>query len=158
MTPVQLLASPSVRAGDDVEAITLSQEPLRLRSDRLDDVINLQLRQQFRIVKDDKAPRARLWRASTVAYFYQLDDSAGRELAAWHWHPGTGAAFPHIHVASGPIEKQVHLPTGRVSIESILRLLLDELEVPPVRAHAGDYGRILDKAEGDFIEHRSWHA
>jgi len=92
-----------VRAGDDVEAITLSQEPLRLRSDRLDDVINL-------------------------------------------------------HVASGPIEKQVHLPTGRVSIESILRLLLDELEVPPVRAHAGDYGRILDKAEGDFIEHRSWHA
>jgi hypothetical protein len=54
--------------------------------------------------------------------------------------------------------KQIHLPTGRVSMESVLRLLLDDLKVPVAKGHAGDYAKILAKAEGDFAGHRTWHA
>jgi hypothetical protein len=158
LTTAQLLASPAGRAGDGLEAITLSQEPLKLRSGVLDDVIYLKLRQQFRVVKDDDAPSGRRWKVSTAAYLYQLDDSTGAELASWHWHPQTGLPYPHMHVNGSPIAKQVHLPTGRVSAESVIRLLLIDLQVPAARGHAGDFGKILCKAEDDFIGHRSWHA
>jgi len=47
-------------------------------------VVQLQLRQQFRILRDDLEPRSSRWHVSTSAYFYQLDDDSGRELAAWH--------------------------------------------------------------------------
>jgi hypothetical protein len=50
----------------------------------LDDVIFLKLRQQFQLVRDDEAPPSRRWKVSTAAYFYQLDDSSGSELASWH--------------------------------------------------------------------------
>jgi hypothetical protein len=158
VTSAQLLASRGIRTGEDLEALTLSQDPLGLRSGLLGDVIYLKLRQQFHVVRDENAPRSRQLRVSTAAYFYQLDDSSGREMASWHWHPGTGLAYPHVHVAGGVLPKQSHLPTGRVSMESVLRLLLTDLQVPPTRSHAHDYEKILAKVEGDFIGHRSWHA
>jgi hypothetical protein len=152
------LASPTGRPGDGLEAITLSQEPLTLRSGLLNDVIYLKLRQQFRVVQEAGAQRGRRWKVSTAAYFYELDDSAGAELASWHWHPQTGLYYPHMHVNGGPLGKQTHLPTGRVSVEAEIRLLLIDLQVPPTKAHAHDYELILAKAEGDFIGHRTWHA
>ena len=51
LTSVQLLASQTGRPGDGLEAITLSQDPLKLRSGLLNDVIYLKLRQQFRVVQ-----------------------------------------------------------------------------------------------------------
>jgi hypothetical protein len=158
LTTAQLFASPAGRAGDGLEAITLSQEPLKLRSGLLGDVIYLKLRQQFRVVKDESAPARRRWKVSTVAYFYQLDDCAGAELASWHWHPQTGLRYPHTHVSGSRLGKQAHLPTGRVSIESVIRLLLIDLKVPAAKGHADDYQEILAKAEDDFIGYRSWHA
>jgi hypothetical protein len=63
-----------------------------------------------------------------------------------------------MHVAGGIMPKQIHLPTGRVTMESVLRLLLIDLRVASVKGHATDYEKILAKAEGDFVGHRSWHA
>src|ERR1017187_10613246 len=47
-TAAQLLVSPSKRAGVESEALTLSQDPLQLRSDHLGDRVQLRLRHQFR--------------------------------------------------------------------------------------------------------------
>jgi hypothetical protein len=52
----------------------------------------------------------------------------------------------------------MHVPTGRVSIESVLRLLLTDLKVPPARDHVSDFADVLDASERDFIEHRRWHS
>jgi len=43
-------------------------------------------------------------------------------------------------------------------MESVIRLLLSDLEVPPAGEHAGDYTKVLDDSEGPFIQHRRWHA
>lgn len=137
------------RAGDQL-ALTLSQEPLRLRSASLG-TVQLILRQQFRIVRDERSS----FHVSTEAYFYRLNDANGRELAAWHWHPGQRVAYPHAHVDCNMLTSAAHLPTSRVSIESVLRLLLDDLGVTPKRA---DYAAVLDEAERPFIQQRRWHA
>ena len=141
---------PRVTRVDDPLALTLSQEPLRLRSDSLG-TVQLRLRQRFRVVRD--GPKR--FHVSTEAYFYRLDDAGGHELAAWHWHPGQLVDYPHAHIDCNTLTSAAHLPTGRVSIESVLRLLLDDLGVPAKRA---DYARVLDEAEKPFIQHRRWHA
>jgi hypothetical protein len=56
-----------------------------------------------------------------------------------------------------PPGRHAHLPTGRVSVESILRLLLTDLRVPPTHNHESDFTAVLDASERDFIEARSWH-
>lgn len=137
------------QAGDPA-ALTISQDPLILRSASLRSV-QLILRQQFRVVRESRAS----YHISTAAYFYRLNDSAGRELAAWHWHPGQRVDYPHAHVDCNMLTSAAHLPTSRVSIESVLRLLLDDLGVPAKRA---DYAQVLDEAERPFIQHRRWHA
>jgi hypothetical protein len=153
VTAAQLFVSSISRPGDDTEALVLSQDPLSLVSGRLGSAVSLQLRHQFRYVKEQE----HRWHVSTVAYLYRLDNSTGHELVSWHWHPAT-VAYPHLHVASGVLDKRVHLPTGRVSIESVLRMLLTDLDVAPAHDHAGDYLEVLEASERPFIEHRRWHA
>ena len=80
--------------------------------------------------------------------------SHGRELAGWHWHPGGSSPWrqPHLHVAGGRFG-ECHLPTGRVSLEEVLRLLLAELDVRPLR---DDWPAVLDEVEAAFREWRTW--
>ena len=65
---------------------------------------------------------------------------------------------PHLHASAGPINRRVHVPTGRVSLESVIRLLLGDLQVPATRERAADSTQVLDECEAPFIEHRRWHA
>lgn len=144
---------PADKKPGEIEAILLSQDPLPLRSARIGNV-QLVLGHQFKVIKD--SPKQ--WHISTAAYRYHLRDLNDRELIAWHWHPGTGTDRPHIHMSSGPIGRHVHVPTGRVSIEAVLWLLLGDLQVKPTRAHETDWQDILAAAERPFIRHRRWHA
>jgi hypothetical protein len=52
-----------------------------------------------------------------------------------------------------PITRRAHLPTGRVSVESVLRLLLHDLGVT---ARRDDWGEVLDDAEPRYLTHRRW--
>jgi hypothetical protein len=149
ITDAQFIRSPEGANGADIEALTISQEPLHLSSGPLGN-IQLALRQRFRAVQESRSE----WHVSTVAYYYRIADSEGRELAAWHWHPAS-VAFPHLHCNNSVIGRRAHLPTGRVSIESVLRLLIDDLGVPTRR---DDYADVLDEAERKFIDYRRWHA
>lgn len=151
VTTAQFLAS-YTKAHEELGALTLSEDPLPLRSSTRGD-LSFVLVHSFRMVKES----ARSWHVSTAAYYYRLDDADHRELISWHWHPDPlpGPGYPHLHLASSAVGKHAHVPTGRVSIESVLRFLITELDVTPRRP---DYLDVLDEAERPFIEYRRWHA
>jgi hypothetical protein len=141
---------PSGRPGE-IETLALSRHPLPLRAETIGG-IQLVLSHRFRTAADETGE----WHVSTIGYEYRLTRDTGQELIAWHWHPAPlpGPDFPHLH-AAGTALGHAHLPTGRVSMESVLRLLIDDLGVPARRA---DYADVLATAERAFIEHRRWHA
>jgi hypothetical protein len=122
----------------------------------IDGGILLRLRQQFRSVEEADAAPGERWHVSTIAYDYRLSRARdGSELLSWHWHPRTGVTFPHVHVAADDLSRKTHVPSGRVSMEAVLRMLLGELQVPAQRA---DWSAVLDETEARFIKHRRWHA
>jgi hypothetical protein len=151
ITTAQIFVPGGKKPGE-TEALALSEDPLRLRSPRIGD-IRFILGHQFKVVQDGRHS----WHVSSVRYRYHLTDPHGHELLAWHWHPAT-SPYPHLHVSAGLIGPHIHVPTGRVSMESVIRLLLGDLRVVPTREHSTDHQQVLDDCEGPFIQHRRWHA
>ena len=98
------------------------------------------------------------WSTHTRSYLYQVYADDGREFIAFHWHPGRGRiALPHAHfkTLSEPLAMgKAHIPTGRISLEAVIRLLIEELGVQPIRQ---DWERVLSRTERELIEGRSWH-
>jgi hypothetical protein len=119
--------------------------------------LDLYHRYIVREAEGDRGP----WTASTIEYVYDVRDQNGDKLAAWHWHPSVvrgddRATVPHIH-AYGTRDTltlhKLHLPTGRVSIEAIVRFLIEDLAVVPRRE---DWRAILDRHEDVFHQTRTW--
>lgn len=154
VSPVHLIIARA--KPDKVQALTASEDPIMIPSLHGPRAhLQLTLQQQYQIVRSDE-PDLGPWKIQTRAYNYRLDDDQGRELAAWHWQPdGLGPEKrPHVHVAvAGGRLHGCHLPTSRVSVEGILRLLLAELNARPRRP---DWPAILDAAEEAFQEYRTW--
>ena len=48
---------------------------------------------------------------------------------------------------------RLHPPTGRVSVEAVVRFLIEDLDVVPRR---DDWGAILDRHEEAFRRSRTW--
>ena len=99
--------------------------------------LQLALRQYF--VTVDSA-QSSAWQIQVSSYFYELLDSDGREVLAYHWHPrgNSPVATPHLHLEQGarvgrPEVRDAHLPTGDVSLNAILRVLIEEMDVRPLR-------------------------
>lgn len=83
-----------------------------------------------------------------TTYHYYLLDSQGREIVAYHWHPGgvSPVTVPHMHLSSrigrldvGPgfdpaALGEMHLPTGFVTLADLVRLLITEFGIAPRRA------------------------
>ena len=65
--------------------------------------------------------------------------------------------LPHLHVTSqagtAAITRKQHIPTGRVSLESVVRFAIAELGVRPIR---DDWGRVLDAGQAAFDARRTW--
>ena len=98
------------------------------------------------------------WRVSTAGWIYEVADADDNLIVAFHWHPdGHGrVTWPHIHAygAHDTVEMhKLHPPTGRVSIESVVRFLIEDLGLVPRRA---DWPAILERNERLFRERRSW--
>jgi len=150
---------PFPRSSDEELALTLSEDPLRLRRRSQEGAVLLKAAQRFEVVPDDRFEGE--WKVATRGYLYDLaiempSGRVTRELASWHWHP-PGRARPHLHVyAEHPIPgvsfRRLHLPTGRVAFEEIVRLLIDELDVRPDR---DDWEAVLGEPEARFRLFRS---
>ncbi len=122
-----------------------SPRPLRDTSGRPAHVF-LQVAMRYRIVGADlsRAP----WTTEVTAYMYTLADRDGSEILAYHWHPdgASEVVVPHLHLGHGAQIghrglTEAHLPTGLVTLTDILHLVLDALDVAPLRP---DWRAILD--------------
>jgi hypothetical protein len=106
-------------------------------------------------VKGERGP----WKVSTVAYYYALHDKQQSEILSYHWHPKTEHQDPHLHLQSGSKVmdslRGIHLPTGRVTLEEVLRLLIEELRVKPLRM---DWRKVLKSTQLQHERFRSWPA
>lgn len=95
--------------------------------------------------------------SSTQTYEYRLLDRLERELLVYHWQPGpryAGPDHPHLHVSaslramtSAADEREIdldklHLPTGQVTLAAVVRSLITEFGVEPIRP---DWARVLDE-------------
>lgn len=120
------------RQTDTVWALRLPQRRYWLRGDHTLLFSNLE---EFRVVSD--GGKNGPWRVERTAYFYQLYASRSEELLGFHWHPETPGPtqFPHLHAASdtAPLSHKTHVPTGFVSLGAVVRLLITEFGVPPLR-------------------------
>ena len=102
-----------------------------------------------------------LWKVRTSAYRHALEDQAGQEIIAYHWHPSQGSVynFPHLHIGTGigaslgDVHK-FHIPTGRVALEDVLRLVIREFGV---EAQRPDWEQVLWETQTDHEAGRTWH-
>jgi hypothetical protein len=141
-----------------VQALGVSEEPIGLRCTTGSPAPWLYVEQQYDLIEvpGERGP----WKVSTLAYRYRIDSAAGDELALWHWHPKDRQdrphryPYPHLHAQAGQLTG-LHLPTGRVSVESVLRLLLNEFDVQPRR---DDWADVLAASEAAFERWRTWPA
>jgi hypothetical protein len=60
----------------------------------------------------------------------------------------------HMKLATTPVDMSgSHFPTGQVSIEAVVRFLIEEMGVTPQRS---DWQAVLDANEEAFVGKRSW--
>ena len=102
------------------------------------------------------------WRTHTSLYDFSLYEHPieGDFSLAYHFHPspdGRGHTEPHLHVGAQPSWgrglKKKHLPTGRISAEDFVRLLIEELDIGRQRS---DWAKVLSRGEQRFAERRTW--
>jgi len=109
--------------------------------------MRLELTHSYYVVPSDGEPGP--WRVITAGWIYDLADSRDEPIVAFHWHPeGSGRVTrPHIH-AHGQHDTvelhKLHFPTGRVSIDDVVRFLIDDLDVIPRRS---DWESVLARYE-----------
>lgn len=154
---------PPPRSPTGALAVTTRSPHVRLTRQRGLSSAVLEATQRFEIVPDERFESE--WKVSTKAYAYVVSIATRREpdpveVFAWHWHPSRTPqrAYPHLHVRSehrllGLALKNLHIPTGRVSFEEVVRFLIDELRVVPVR---DDWQEVIGETETRFREYRTW--
>lgn len=119
--------------------------------------LELSLLHTFNI--QERLQRPDRWTATSDGCFYQLRERNGKKIIAFHWHPGQRGQpdFPHLHmrsrVSSVVIDRKNHIPTGRISLEAVVRFVIVELGVEPRR---DDWARVLDEGEQRFTAASGW--
>lgn len=95
------------------------------------------MQESYRMVEDQTGSARRRWRVMITDYSYIFVVRAnGLELLAFHWHPRVVAKeFPHGHLEAGlGLQRDligIHVPTGRITPEDVVRFAIEELQVQP---------------------------
>lgn len=134
--------------------LTLSNQPARIGRDRR---FTITVVVQYRVVEHEGARGP--WTVTTVAYYYTIGEVNGKELLGFHFHPHERSpiTYPHLHVYSATgIDRhglaKTHIPTGHVPLESVLRYVVTELGVTPLRR---DWADVLDALQAVSEEWRT---
>ena len=91
------------------------------------------------------------WKVTMLSYEYnieRLDD--GQEVICFHWE-GDESPNPHPHLHIGwattntgtHLGPKAHIPSGRVSLEHVLRFIIEDLNVKPRPPFASRYRSLL---------------
>lgn len=111
----------------------------------------LDIRMQYKIVEasSERGP----YKVKITAYMYIVEDHRGHEVFSYHWQPDSPEVkFPHLHVEH-PTFKKAHLPTGRISLEEVLKVLITDFGVQPLKPN---WEKILTETLGKFSAYRTW--
>jgi hypothetical protein len=143
--PVIAIRTPA--AGHVYEAVFAPRSsPARLQAETVRRTVLFRLTLSFEIVQPDD-PRHE-YATRVLSYEYRLLDREEREVMAFHWHPIglSDVTDPHIHLSSqlNPIEMgrdqeplalaDMHILTGFVTLEDVVRLLISEFSIRPRHA------------------------
>jgi hypothetical protein len=115
---------------------------------------------QYRIVEaeGERGP----WKTSVAQYEYSLvEEDDGQEVLGFHWHPESRGRvnWPHVHVGTSMLaqdavlDRRVHIPTGRVAVEDVLRLAILDFGVEPLR---NDWEAVFRETQDLFERWRTW--
>ncbi|WP_300604591.1 hypothetical protein [Trebonia sp.] len=140
-----------------IHALTLNDDqPITLKCRP---VLLFKVRMQYEIVRTEHEPERGPWRVSTRGYMYELQTASGELVWSYHWHPTSRVGGPHAHLGrtqlapDAVLSYKAHHPTGRISLESVIRACIAEYGVTPVK---DDWEEILARREADFEAHRTW--
>jgi hypothetical protein len=141
-----------------VHALTVNDDqPIKLRRRRPG--LMLRIGMQYEIVPTDEPDRPP-WRVTTRGYAYEMQTASGELVWSYHWHPLSGRIlYPHTHLGhtqlaeDAVLHQKAHNPTGRVSLESVVRACITEYGVTPMH---DDWDKTLALRESDFVQYRSW--
>ncbi len=98
---------------------------------------------RYAIVEDERAKAQPAWRVTTSGYEYRILDSRENEILTYHWDPSArrGPKYPHLHATAEATvyfdaltSRRIrldghHMPTGRVLVEWVVRLLIADFGV-----------------------------
>ena len=130
--------------------------------------IYMELDQHVRVVevRTDKGPR---FRVSTVKYIYSFFRPADDAFVGWHYHPElVGVKIPHMHIYDKNTNEEtkagckphilhdMHLPSGRVSLEDVIAFAISELNVVPDKKREHDWRKVLGETSARFEENKTW--
>ncbi|HEX5199732.1 MAG TPA: hypothetical protein VFW27_07290 [Actinoplanes sp.] len=138
---------------DSVHSLSLAGGPILLTAEGL----QLDMGLQYEIIKTGETGKM-AYRCTTRAYAYTFLNEEDNALYAWHWHPFGNSSYvePHAHPFSiDPrlLPPRAHFPTGRTSLEEVVRFAIDQLHVEVLR---DDWDKVLALNEAKFELHRSW--
>jgi hypothetical protein len=147
--------APDPERSGTYELVLADGTPQRLRSDPR---VALVIQQRFRVV--EVAGETGPWKTKTEGYIYALYRETGEEAIAFHWHPWRLSSLTHVHVHTdqggstvvGRHLNKLHLLTGRISVEQVLRFAIVEFGV---RARA-DYDHVLTRNLRRHVTWRTW--
>lgn len=128
-------------------------DPLPLRDGRF-----LRLTMRLRLVKEAKLTRLKV---DASAYQYQLDEEGRRWVFRYDYLRIPPSPYPGAHLqirgklreraapGGGTRMERLHLPTGRVALEAVIRLLVEEFGVPTAQP-ATVWRPVLAESEREF--------
>jgi hypothetical protein len=122
------------------------------------DRLHISVGQVVRIVADQHATSSGTFHVEVIEYFYEISSRELQEIIGFHWTPDAAGdnavTFPDLHVGRAITVGQTairprdlhkaHIPTGKVSVPSVVRLVIAELGVVPLRP---DWQSVLQEAE-----------
>jgi hypothetical protein len=135
--------------------IVFSPESPRLRATHRQHTLLFSARLDYAIGSDDDSPRR--FDVRTVSYTYRVLDREDNEIVAYHWHPDgvSSVRHPHLHLSNQirPIDlgrnqtplplADYHLATGVVPLAHLVRMLIEEFGVEPLR---DDWDEVLPRS------------
>lgn len=156
VTPAVLNVSGGYYISDAPHALVLNRGlPVELRSNPR---LKISVSEWYRIVVSAgvRGP----WKVSIASYYYDVSDASDRTFFAYHWHPDlrSEVTHPHLHLGwaaqvSDERPANAHLPTSRIALEEVIRLLIREFGVEPLRT---DWATVLDETQERSALYRTW--
>ncbi len=149
------------------ETLSLRDSPKRLNrnvSVREGETSSLyfHMRQRIHIAEQTTARVSLRYQVVIDAWSYEIFDDEGQEILAFQWSRDELPKPPHVHVGSAllrgsahPLAKgfsKLHIPTARLSIEEVIRFLITDLNVIPLRE---DWDAVLRAGQETFEQNRS---